>query len=166
MSAQPAGGTRGELRGVFVFALLAAFALLSLIVVVVGARSYRMINASAERAFVSRTGMSYLIGKVRGADAAGMIDLRNENGIRVLTLGQEFDGERYNTYIYCDKAQVREYFARASLAFSPDYGEPIFEASSLSVAIEDGLFNIEIVDAGGETHTATLYLQTARDGAA
>jgi hypothetical protein len=164
MNAQNAGGARGELRGVFIFALMAAFALLSLIVVVVGARSYRMINASAEQAFVSRTGMSYLIGKARGADSAGMIDLSNENGISVLTLGQEFGGERYNTYIYCNGAQVLEYFARASLAFSPDYGEAIFDASSFSVAIENGLLNIEIVDVSGETHTATLYLQTAMDG--
>lgn len=166
MSARPASGARGELRGVFVFALLAAFALLSLVVVVVGARSYRMINASAERAFVSRTGMSYLIGKVRGADAAGMIDLRTEHGMRVLALGQEFGGERYLTYIYCDGAQVREYFARESLAFSPDYGDPIFEASALHMTIEDGLVSITIVDAGGETHTAALFLQTLGDGAA
>ena len=55
------------MRGAFIFALLAAFALLSLVVVVVGARSYRGINAMAEQAFLSRTGMSYLVGKVRGA---------------------------------------------------------------------------------------------------
>lgn len=166
MSGNSAAGNRGEVRGVFIFALLATFALLSLIVVVVGARSYRMINASAEQTFVSRTGLSYLIGKVRGADAAGELEIRNENGMDVLALGQEIDGERYLTYIYCDGSQVREYFAQADLAFSPDYGEKIFEASSLRIVLVDGLLGIEIVDAGGETHTASLYLQTAKEGGA
>ena len=132
MSARPGMVQRGEVRGVFIFALLAAFALLSLVVVVVGARSYRVINATAEQSFVSRTGMSYLIGKVRGADEAGQIEIRQEQGLSVLTLGQAIDGEVYSTYIYCDNAGVREYFARAELPFSPDYGERIFDANSLT----------------------------------
>lgn len=164
MSARTSINRGGNLRGIFIFALLAAFALLSLIVVVVGARSYRMINASAERAFVSRTGLSYLIGKVRGADESGAIEIRSENGQSVLTLAQQIEGERYLTYIYCDGSVVREYFARADLAFSADYGEKIFDASDMTLSLEDGLLRIEIVDTSGETHAASLYLQAAKEG--
>lgn len=164
MSARHDLGRRGEVRGVFIFALLAVFALLSLMVVLVGARSYRAINASAEQAFVSRTGLSYLIGKVRGADAADALEIRDEAGISVLTLGQEIDAERYNTYIYCVKNEAREYFARADLAFSPDFGEKIFDAGSLLFMKKDALLQIEVVDAGGKTHAASLYLQAAKEG--
>ena len=164
MSARPASGARGELRGVFVFALLAAFALLSLVVVVVGARSYRMINATAEQAFVSRTGMSYLIGKVRGADEAGQLAIRNENGLSVLALGQTIGNERYVTYIYCDGTTVREYFAREDIPFSPEYGETIFAANSLTLSLEGSLLTVEIVDDGGKTHVSSLYLQAAEEG--
>lgn len=164
MSARHDLGRRGEVRGVFIFALLAVFALLSLMVVLVGARSYRAINASAEQAFVSRTGLSYLIGKVRGADAADALEIRDEAGVSVLVLGQEIDAERYNTYIYCVKNEVREYFARADLAFSPDFGEKIFDAGSLRFTEKDTLLQIEIVDAGGKTHAALLYLQAAKEG--
>ena len=157
---------RGDLRGIFIFALLAAFALLSLVVVIVGARSYRAINNTAEQAYVSRTGLSYLIGKVRGADEAGQIEIRNENGQSVLALGQQIDGERYMTYIYCDGTQVREYFARADRAFSPDYGEPIFQAGTLGFTLDHSLLTIEIVDETGKTHTASLYLQAAKEGGA
>jgi len=153
-------------RGAFIFALLATFALLSLVVVVVGARSYRMINATAEQAFVSRTGMSYLIGKVRGADEAGQIEIRQEADLSVLTLGQTIDGEAYHTYIYCDGTAVLEYFARADLPFSPDYGEKIFDASSLSFSLERSLLQIEIVDLGGKTHTNALHLQAEQEGGA
>ena len=166
MSARASAGNRGEVRGVFIFALLAAFAMLSLIVVVVGARSYRMINDTAEQAFVSRTGMSYLIGKVRGADAAGALEIRNESGISVLVLGQEIDQEHYNTYIYCAEGEVREYFARADLPFSPDYGDLIFAANSLTFSLQDNLLAIEIIDAGNQTHDQSLCLRAAKEGGA
>ena len=166
MSARASAGNRGEVRGVFIFALLAAFALLSLIVVVVGARSYRMINDTAEQAFVSRTGMSYLTGKVRGADAAGQLSILNENGMDVLTLGQTIGSERYVTYIYCDGTNVREYFARDDIAFSPDFGETIFGASRMTLSLDNGLMMIEIVDNNGKTHTSSLYLQAAKEGGA
>ena len=157
---------RTDMRGIFIFALLAAFALLSLVVVIIGARSYRGINATAEQAFLSRTGMSYLIGKVRGADAAGQIEIRKEGDLSVLTLGQELEGERYLTYIYCDGTQVREYFARADAAFSPDYGEKIFDASGLTFSLEMGILQISIVDAGGNTHEGAVYLHAAKEGGA
>lgn len=166
MSARASAENRGEVRGVFVFALLAAFALLSLIVVVVGARSYRMINDTAEQAFVSRTGMSYLVGKVRGADASGQLAIRDENGMDVLTLGQTIEGARYVTYIYCDGTTVREYFARDDIAFSPDYGETIFSASELTLSLSGSLLTIQIVDDSGKAHTASLYLQAAKEGGA
>ncbi|NLI55148.1 MAG: DUF4860 domain-containing protein [Clostridiales bacterium] len=166
MSANTAARGRGEVRGIFIFALLAAFAVLSLVVVVVGARSYRMINATAEHAYVSRTGLSYLMGKVRGADEAGMLELRSEGGVDVLALGGLYDGERYNTYIYCDGSQVREYFARADLAFSPAYGDAIFAAREMRLSLEGGLLNIALVDEGGETHVVSLCLQAAKEGGA
>ena len=166
MSARTSAGNRGEVRGVFIFALLAAFALLSLVVVVVGARSYRMINATAEQAFVSRTGMSYLVGKVRGTDAAGQIAIVEEDGMDVLTLGQTIDGARYVTYIFCDGVSVREYFARDDIAFSPDFGETIFDASNLTLSFDGSLLTMLIVDDGGETHTSSVFLQAAKEGGA
>jgi hypothetical protein len=166
MSARPGAVNHGEVRGVFIFALLAAFALLSLVVVVVGARSYRMINAIAEQAYVSRTGMSYLIGKVRGADAAGALVIRDESGISVLVLGQEIEQERYNTYISCAEGEVREYFARADLEFSPDYGELIFAANSLTFSLQDNLLAIKIIDVGNQTHEQSLCLLAAKEGGA
>ena len=155
-----------DMRGVFIFALLATFALLSLVVVIVGARSYRGINATAEQAFLSRTGMSYLVGKVRGADAAGQVEIVKEGDLTVLTLGQELDGDKYLTYIYCDGTKVCEYFARADVAFSADYGEKIFDANGLAFSLNDGLLRISIVDAGGNTHEGAVYLRSAKEGGA
>jgi len=151
-------GGRGSVRGVFIFALLAAFALLSLIVVVVGARAYKAINATADAAHASRTGMSYLIGKVRGADESGMITVFEQDGAQVLSLGGLYGGERYYTYIYCDGESVLEYFASAQQAFSPDFGEAILPAHALSFQLDGNLLLLELEDEHGETHTASLCL--------
>jgi hypothetical protein len=123
-----------------------------------------MINDTAEHAYISRTGLSYLIAKVRGADEAGMISVRNEGGLTVLALGGTYGEERYNTYIYCDGEQVREYFARADLAFSQDYAEGIFAAKELRFSLAGNLLTIELTDENGETHTAALCLQAAKEG--
>ena len=149
---------RGSVRGVFVFALLAMFAVLSLFVVIVGARAYKGINASADAAYASRTGMSYLVGKVRGADEAGMISVFQQDGMAVLALGGRYGGERYNTYIYCDGKSVLEYFANADQAFSPSFGEAILPAQTLSFALSGSLLSIHLIDAQGEEHDASLYL--------
>jgi len=157
---------RGSVRGIFIFALLATFALLSLIVVVVGARAYRVINDTADAAYASRTSMSYLIGKVRGADEAGRITVLRQNGMDVLSLGGDYGGERYNTYIYCMDGAIYEYFADANQAFSPDFGEEILTARSLSFTLDQQLLRIELVDADGEAHTASLCLAAGGEAGA
>lgn len=164
MNAEIAARRRGNMRGVFIFALLAAFALLSLVVVLVGAQSYRMINATAERAYLSRTGLSYLVGKVRAADEAGMLEIRQADGVDILALSSLHAGERYTTYIYCENGQVREYFARADAEFSPSYGENICSAEEMHLTLEQRLLTISLVDEGGAAHSVSLYLQAAEEG--
>ena len=166
MSARTAARGRADVRGVFVFALLAAFALLSLVVVLVGAQSYRMINATAEEAYLSRTGLSYLAGKVRAADEAGMLEVRSENGMDLLTIASTHADEQYLTYIYCDGTYVCEYFAREELVFSPSYGEEICPAQEMRLTLENNLLTISLVDSNGEAHAVSLYLQAAKEGGA
>ena len=157
---------RGSVRGVFVFALLAMFAVLSLLVVIIGARAYKGINASSDAAYASRTGMSYLVGKVRGADEAGMISVVQQDGAAVLVLGGLYGGERYNTYIYCDGKSVLEYFANASQAFSAGFGEEILAAQALAFQLEGNLLSIHLVDANGEAHDLSLCLSAGGEAGA
>lgn len=156
---------RGDIRGVFVFALLAAFAVLSLLVVVVGARAYRTIIQTADAAHASRTGMSYLLGKVRGADEAGMLEIRSEDGMDVLALGGVYGGERYETYIYCDGAAIREYFAAADRPFDESYGEEILQAQTLSFLLEGRLLTISMVDGDGGAHVSSVFLTAGEEAA-
>jgi hypothetical protein len=152
---------RGNIRGVFVFTLLAAFALLSLVVVVIGAKTYRTIYETADKAHSYRTGMSYLIGKARGADEAGMLTLQYDNGLDVLVLGSTYDSQRYNTYIYCDNGAIKEYFAADAQAFDASYGEEILKAQELHFALESQMLTISLTDAAGNTYVSKVALAAA-----
>ena len=152
---------RGNIRGVFVFALLAAFALLSLVVVVIGAKTYQTINKTADEAHSYRTGMSYLIGKARGADEAGMLALQSENGMDVLVLGSTYDSQRYNTYIYCVNGAIKEYFAADTQAFDASYGEEILKAQELHFTLEDKVLTISMTDAAGNNYVSKVALTAA-----
>ena len=163
-SVQKAG--RGSVRGVFVFALLAMFAVLSLLVVIIGARAYKGINADSDKAYASRTGMSYLVGKVRGADEAGMVSVVQQDGAAVLVLGGLYGGERYNTYIYCDGKSVLEYFANANQAFSAGFGEEILPAEALAFQLQGNLLSIHLVDTYGEAHDISLCLSAGGEAVA
>jgi len=150
--------TRGDVRGAFAFALLATFAVLSLAIVVVGARAYRSINQTAETVQTFRTGMSYLIGKVRGADEAGMLEIRSFGESNLLVLGSVLDDTRYNTYIYFQDGAICEYFAAADRAFDAGYGEEIVAARSLSFALENRLLTIALTDGAGIAHVSSVFL--------
>ena len=165
MTARAAEREGGGLRGAFSFALLAAFAALSLVAAVTGARVYRTINETSERSYASNIAMSYLLGKVRAGDEAGMIEAGDIGGVSVLTLGGVYGGKRYNTYIYCDGEQVREYFAAAGRAFDAGYGEAIVEARGLTFSIDADLLTIALTDASGGQHTAALRLAAGGEAA-
>lgn len=152
---------RGNIRGVFVFALLAAFALLSLVVVIIGAKTYRTIYETADKAHSYRTGMSYIIGKVRGADEAGMLALQSENGMDVLVLGSMYDDQRYNTYIYCANGAIKEYFSADTQAFDASYGEEVLKAQALSFSLESQVLTISLTDTAGSTYVTKVALSAA-----
>mgnify|MGYP001405589595 CR=1 FL=1 len=150
--------TRGDVRGVFVFALLAALAVLSLVIVVVGARAYRSIDRTAETVHTFRTGMSYLIGKVRGADEEGMLEVRSSGEYDMLVLGSVLDDTRYNTYIYFQDGAICEYFAAADRAFDAGYGEEIIPVEALSFTLKDRLLTIALTDDAGTEHVSSVFL--------
>ena len=155
----------GSVRGAFLFALLAGFAILSLLVVLVGAKVYTRIDATGTRNYESRTALSYLAGKVRAADAADAVAVQNENGLSALLLYAEYDGERYVTYLYVYEGRLREYFTRADATFRPSVGEAVAEAVGFDAAISDGLLTLRLTLPDGSDESIRLYLQSGEASA-
>lgn len=139
--------------------LYGLFALLSLLLVLIGARVYQGITDGAQARSSWRASLSYVANKVRAADGAGRIRLTEEDGATVLMLGQGDGTVRYETCIYYHDGALRELLQRADTAFSPDKGEPVVALEDFTIREEGpGLLVLE-ARAGGETHAVHVALR-------
>ncbi len=149
----------GQVRGLFTFALLVCFALLSLLIVLLGVRVYETIEERAAVTHGSRTALLYLAGKVRAADPAGIAIMEQEGG-QVLVIAAEHEGERYHTYIYRREGVLCEYFGSASRAFDPAFGEAIIPAEGFEAAWAGP----ELLRLTVDGHAMHLYAPGGGDG--
>lgn len=151
----------GPVKGAFAFALLAAFALISLLIVLLGARVYRLVEDTSERNFESRTALSYVAGKVRALDAADAVNVETIDGADVLVLTAAYNGTRYNTYIYYDGGSLCECFARADRGLTRALGDKLVPLSGFSVSRDDSLLFVGITGTDGTETALRLFLQAS-----
>lgn len=142
----------------FSFALLSGLAILSLLIVVMGARVYRAIDEASALNSQSRTVLSYIAGKVRATDAAGMVQVTTVDGQDALALCEELDGVRYENYIYFMDGGVYECFTRADRALDARLGDRLSDAGGFTAARTGNLVTVTVTDAAGETHALSLCL--------
>lgn len=160
----PAGSA---LIGGFSFALLAGLAILSLLIVVMGAKVYRSIDEAATLNNQSRTVLSYIAGKVRATDAAGMIDIEQVEGGDALVLSEDLGGARYASYIYYADGGLYECFTRADRGLDTRLADRLVDVRGFSVTLSGRLLTVSVTDDAGETRALSLYLQSGeKEGAA
>ena len=155
----------GSIHSLFTFVLMAMFALLSLLIVIAGARIYRTVEAAGTDNHNSRTVVAYLANKVRASDEAGMIEASAYAGKTVLVLGGSYGGERYNTYIFHHGGAIMEYFASADEPFDPAFGGEIVPAESFAASLDGRRLTLEIGGADGKTRTVRLLLRAGEGDA-
>jgi len=150
----------GAVHGMFMFMLLAAFALLSVIVVLVGARVYRSVDQRSGENYETRTALSYIAGKIRASDASGQVDTAWIVDREVLVLSAEYDSITYVTYIYVHNGRLMEYFGRIDATFAPAYGDMIAKAQDFHCQLDDKLLSFSITGTDGTLRTMTLFIQS------
>jgi len=148
-------GTRqpgSALRGLFPFALLVSFAVIALLIVLLGVQVYGAIDARGTETHRSRTTLLYLAGKVRAADP-GCVDVVQRDGVPVLRVRETAQGEVWYTYIYHRDGALCEYFGSAARAFDADFGAPVTQTPSFDVQLADGMLTVT-----SDGHTLHLTL--------
>ena len=157
------GGERGHaIAGVFVFLLLGVFAVFSTLLVLFGAQAYRATTARTATHGDERTIYAYMLNSLRGDDEMGMVRPRTEDGIDMVAVSYDFDGDLYEKRIYCYDGYLRELFTSAENEFDPAGGEKVCEAQSLKAQMDGSLLTVEITDANGKTHTVDTAMRTTR----
>lgn len=149
-----------RVSGLMIFFLVAMLAVFSLIAVMLGIQIYNNVVTTAESNSAVRTSLAYVSTKIRANDEAGMVELRNIDGLDVIVLGADRDGTIYNTYIYYTDGALREYYANAENDFNPIYGTVIAKVSRFEMSLDGNLFCFTTVDEEGVSHDMHVYIHS------
>ena len=151
-----------SMQGVFVFVLLGLFAVMSTLMVLLGAQMYRNTVDHAARNNEDRVMAAYVRSMVRAEDADGAVSVESQNGVDTLALREELDGEGYVTWLYCHEGQLYEQFTSEGDEFDPADGTPICPAQRFAPRIEGGLLTVDMTDGKGRQSSVRVALRCAR----
>lgn len=128
-----------QIHQVLALLTLAVFALCVLLVLLTGADRYRSLVERSGDAYTLRTALQYLTTRVHQAET---VEIGTLEGREALILGETLDGECYETYLYCHEGWLRELYAVPGAELPLTAGEPILEAASLALQLEDALLTV------------------------
>ena len=136
---------RHGMQGVFVFVLLGLFAVMSTLMVLLGAQMYR---GTVERSTTNndeRVLSAYVRSMVRAEDSLDSVAIENYGDIHAVALYEDIDGERYVTWLYHYDGKLYEQFTDAGYEFDPAAGTAVCGVKSFEPALENGLLTVEMV---------------------
>lgn len=138
--------TKGQgVQLLFTMLLFMSLLTCALFSVVFGADVYKNINYRMDRNFNSITALSYVSNKVKQNDVAGYVTVDKVDGISVLKLAEYYDGNKYETMIYCKDGHLMEVFAGADSDIGLDDGLEVMELKHMEFSISDNkLLHIDI----------------------
>lgn len=151
-----------SMQGVFVFVLLGIFAVVSTLIVLLGAQMYRNTVDHADANNEGRVLAAYVRSMVRAEDADRAVTVESQNGITTLALREDLDGTPYVTWLYCYQDQLYEQFTSEGDDFEPEDGTAICPALGFEPRIESGLLTVKLTDGKGTASTVQVALRCAR----
>ena len=133
-----------HLEGLMALLLFGVFAVCLLIVLLTGADSYQRLTRRDRASDNRRVCVQYLT--TRGGDA--------------LLLTQDIGGTQYVTRIYVSGGYLMELFSAADSEMSPEDGEKLMAAQSLSASLSEGLLELSVTPEDGRPVELTLSLRS------
>lgn len=155
----------GAVTAWIVLALLLVFAGISVALIALGGQAYRSILTSADENAQRRASVGYVLGRIRAFDSQDGIRIEritlDGEALDVLILGEDIEGERYETRIYCAKGQLREQFVSAETELKEaDDGEIIAALAQFEAEQTGGLIRLRFKHPDGEQQTMHAALHS------
>ena len=148
--------TLTDLMALLTFAL---FGTCVLLVLLSGAKIYRQLAEDGQQQYARRTAAGYLTTRVRQADSVSVADFGTT---QALVFPETVDGRTYLTRVYCYEGSLRELFTAQSGSFSPEDGEILFPAQSLSLTMDADCLQAVITLPDGTQIPLTWYLHPGK----
>jgi hypothetical protein len=160
-------GFGGDISGLFVFLLIAVFAVFSLLLVLIGSNAYRGIVDNAEQNARLRTSLSYIASKVRACDAADAVTVERRGGASVLLLNQAYEDGLYQTRIYALRAEegvgLYELFTKADRVPTLTDGQHIADVAGFDVQAEAEGVRLRVALLDGSEESLFLRQRTVNN---
>ena len=145
-----------HLEGLMALLLFGVFAVCLLIVLLTGADSYQRLTRRDRASDNRRVCVQ--------ADAAGGVSAGEFGGGDALLLTQDIGGTQYVTRIYVSGGYLMELFSAADSEMSPEDGEKLMAAQSLSASLSEGLLELSVTPEDGRPVELTLSLRSGEGG--
>lgn len=143
-----------ELGSLFTLLLFLVFVLCALFTIMIGSRVYAGIQDKDSAIFYRDTSVSYIKNKVRQADRAGQLTVRDMDGTSVLCITDaslSTEDTEYVTYIYAQDGWLKELFTSTDSGLTLADGIPVMECEKAQFSMEET-----------ETGTSSCRLLTIR----
>ena len=147
-----------RIQNVFIFLLLAIFAISAIFLTALSAQVYKDTVDTSNRNNQARVVSAIIRGAAQGEDI-GIASVREENGLRVLTFTNDYDGEIYYHRLFCVDGYLRESLTSAEREFTNETGEALVELASFEPEINGNLLTVKVMTEDGEEDTIYVYLR-------
>lgn len=151
-----------SMQGVFVFVLLGLFAVMSTLMVLLGAQMYRNTVDRSTANNEDRVLSAYVRSMIRAEDTRDAMAVGEYDGVKTLAMREDLDGEPYVTWLYCYDGQMYEYFTSDDGTFNPESGTAICPAQRFEPSLENGLLTVDMINGKGEPETVRVALRCAQ----
>lgn len=151
-----------SVSGLFVFLLIAAYTVFSLMLVLIGVKVYQNVVQTSEENSELRTTIGYLSSRIRASD--GLVSVRDEGEFKVMRIGNALDEQDYETRIYFvptegeDRGALYEQVIEVYEPFEWDLGELITEVGQFDIEQEGDLIGMKLRTLGGAEHSMHVKL--------
>ena len=151
-----------SMQGVFVFVLLGLFAVMSTLMVLLGAQMYRNTVDHATLNNENRVLDAYVRSMIRAGDLSGAVKIEDHDGVKALAMYDDLEEDAYVTWLYCYDNQLYEQYTSRSDDFVPASGTAICPARVFVPTLEGDLLTVQLMDETGELSAVQVALHGVR----
>ena len=143
--------------------ILGIFAISCLFLINIGLQVYKKVVVSNNENYELRTSLSYIATKVRQTDTLGRTYIEMKEDVPVLVLGEEVDGNVYETLIYHYNGNLCELYREEKMEYELDYGIEVMEVHGFDFEVtDDGFIKLMATNKAGDREELLLTLRTGR----
>ena len=162
------GGRRSVshgVQGVFVFVLLGAFAVMSTLMVLLGAQMYHGTIERTGSTNDERVLSADVRSMVRAYDRAGAVSIEQHGDITAIAMREAYDGERYVMRLYQYGDSLYEQYTEDGYAFDPAMGDAVCGIGRFEPALDGGVLAVDMTDDAGRPCSVYVALRAGAQGA-